>query len=73
MSELYAERDIENLETYFDHVMAMTSEKLRGKSGIAAELAHRDSIIEKQASEIDSLKAEIKHLGEQTMFIINEM
>ena len=41
MSKLYAERDIENLETYFNHVMAMTPEKLRGKSAIAAELAHR--------------------------------
>ena len=64
MSKLYAKRDIENLDTYGDHLMAMTSEGLMGKSDVAAELAYRDSIIEKQASEIDSLKAEIKRLCE---------
>ena len=34
--KLYAERDIENLDTYFDHVMAMTGEALYSKSAIAA-------------------------------------
>tara|TARA_R110000850_G_C9677334_1_gene437495 strand:- start:345 stop:518 length:174 start_codon:yes stop_codon:yes gene_type:complete len=48
-------------------------ELLTGWPDIAAELAYRESIIKKQASDIDSLKAEIKRLGEQTMFIINEM
>ena len=46
MSKLYAERDIEELETYCDHVSAMTSESLHSKSAIAAELAFRDSHIE---------------------------
>ena len=73
MSKLYAERDIENLETYDEHIDALRSGVIFSNSDIAAELAHRDSIIEKQASEIESLKAEIKRLGEQTMFIINEM
>lgn len=41
--EHYAERDIESQgEHYVNHVMAMTSESLHGKSNIAAELAHRD-------------------------------
>ena len=39
----YAERDTEGQgEHYVNHVMAMTSENLHGKSNIAAELAHRD-------------------------------
>ena len=46
MSKLYAKRDIENLDTYGDHLMAMTSEGLMGKSDIAAELAYRDSVID---------------------------
>ena len=43
---LYKERDIEELDTYCDHVSAMTSESLHSKSAIAAELAFRDSHIE---------------------------
>ena len=74
MSELYAERDIENLETYDEHMDELLAGRhVFGNTDIAAELAHRDSVIEKQASEIDSLKVEIKRLGDQTMFIINEM
>lgn len=42
---LYAERDVENLPAYFDHVMAMTGESLHSKSAIAAELAYRDNVI----------------------------
>ena len=49
--KLYAERDIENLDTYFDHVMAMTGEALYSKSAIAAELAFRDNRI----AELESL------------------
>ena len=37
-------------------------ELLTGRPDIAAELAYRNSIIKKQASEIESLKAEIKRL-----------
>lgn len=46
MSE-YKERDIEELgEFYFTHISAMTGESLHSKSDIAAELAHRDMIID---------------------------
>lgn len=45
---LYAERDIIALgHFYTQHVEAMTSEDLRSKSDIAAELAYRDSVIAK--------------------------
>lgn len=51
--KLYAERDIIDLgEYYTKHISAMTSENLRSKSDIAAELAFRDA-------EIDRLKKEI--------------
>jgi len=43
----YAERAIEDQKYYGDHVSAMTSEGLHSKSDIAAELAHRDELIEK--------------------------
>jgi hypothetical protein len=43
---LYAERDImAQGQVYCDHVNAMTAEGLHGKSEIAAELAHRDTVI----------------------------
>ena len=45
-SKLYQQRDIENLDTYEDHVNAMTIEDLYFKSDIAAELAVRDAQIE---------------------------
>ena len=51
--KLYAERDIENLDTYSDHVFHMTSENLRSKSDIAAELAYRDQQIAELTKEID--------------------
>ena len=43
---LYEEREIDELDTYIDHVSAMTTEGLHSKSAIAAELAFRDSRIE---------------------------
>lgn len=47
----YAERDHEAQGTYYiNHVSVMTGEGLHAKSGIAAELAHRDI-------EIDRLRA----------------
>ena len=55
--KLYAERDIENLDTYFDHVMAMTGEALYSKSAIAAELAFRDNrIAELTANQAECLE-----------------
>ena len=46
MSKLYAERDIENLETYDEHIDALRSGVIFSNSDIAAELAYRDSIID---------------------------
>ena len=43
--KLYAKRDIQNLDTYCDHIGAMTREGLHSKSDIAAELAWRDQRI----------------------------
>lgn len=43
---LYKEREIDELDTYIDHVSAMTTEGLHSKSAIAAELAFRDSHIQ---------------------------
>ena len=46
MSE-YADRDVKALGPhYIRHISAMTAEGLHNKSDIAAELAHRDQIIE---------------------------
>lgn len=43
----YAERDAEAQgQHYINHVCAMTAENLHDKSDIAAELAHRDIVIE---------------------------
>lgn len=49
MNTCYAKRDLEKLDAnraYSMHVRAMTDEGLFSKSDIAAELAHRDIIIE---------------------------
>lgn len=47
MPKLYEEREIDELDTYIDHVSAMTTEGLHSKSAIAAELAFRDEEINK--------------------------
>lgn len=56
MSNQYAQRDAAELDSeggyYMRHVMAMTREGLHSKADIAAELGHRDRVI-------DALKAEI--------------
>lgn len=52
----YAERDTRNQRHYAKHVSAMTGEKLHSKSAIAAELAHRDEVI-------DNLRAELAKAG----------
>lgn len=49
----YKERDImEQGNYYMRHLMAMTAEKLHAKSDIAAELAHRDTVIDELRDEI---------------------
>ena len=53
---LYAERDIMDLATYSGHVLHMTSEDLRSKSDIAAELAFRDEQITQLREENERLK-----------------
>ena len=65
--KLYEERDIENLDSYCDHVSAMTKEKLHSKSDIAAELAFRDQEIKRLnillgdiSSQDESFKKEIR-------------
>jgi len=53
---LYADRDIENQEDcYLSHIAAMTDENLNGKSEIAAELAHRDLIIQSLAEALQEI------------------
>lgn len=56
----YAERDAFTLDRkggyYFRHVLAMTTENLQCKSAIAAELAHRDLIIDQLNAELLLLK-----------------
>lgn len=71
--KLYAERDIEFLDMtkgyYSRHIMAMTTEGLNSKSDIAAELAHRDLLInnlkwlcEARLKEINNLKDKLNDL-----------
>lgn len=57
MKKLYGvgNRDIMELDTYADHVHAMTGEGLHGKSDIAAELAFRDATIEALKSQLESV------------------
>lgn len=46
-NKLYADRDCEAMASHYTaHVSAMTGEGLHSKSDIAAELAHRDVVIE---------------------------
>lgn len=69
MSDHYAERDIIELDErgnyYSEHVQAMTAEGLHGKSDIAAELAHRDSVIDQQGALIRQLQADNDHQRER--------
>ncbi len=60
---LYEERDLEDpqIAKYFvNHMSAMTEEGLLGKSAIAAELAHRDAMIERLIAEINDLVSELE-------------
>ena len=62
---LYATRDhMAQGEHYMRHVDAMTGEGLHAKPAIAAELAHRDIVIERQAAELAALRAERDALRE---------
>lgn len=55
----YATRDIIDQEEYYvRHISALTKEDLRGKSEIAAELAHRDI-------KINNLKGLVRRLVKQ--------
>jgi hypothetical protein len=55
--KLYAERDAcAQGDHYMKHVSAMTGEKLHSKSDIAAELAHRDIIIERLTARVKELE-----------------
>lgn len=58
-TKLYAERDAQALDEaggyYSKHVVAMTSEKIHGKSDIAAELAHRDMVIDQLLDALEKL------------------
>lgn len=69
MQNLYAERDIENLNTYPDHVYSMIAEELRGKSDIAAELAYRDSEIIKLKDTMEVLIYQFRKLVPCTIMI----
>lgn len=56
----YADRDhMAQGNYYMRHLMAMTAEGLHSKSDIAAELAHRDMVIDELRQEVDSLNAKI--------------
>ena len=46
------------------HMMAMTTENLRGKGDIAGELAYRDQRIAEQAAEITNLNAARKRVSD---------
>lgn len=59
MEKQYAERDAMALDDdgsyYIRHVCAMTKEYLHSKADIAAELAYRDMIIDRQKKRINQL------------------
>lgn len=58
LDDAYADRDSESLgEHFMRHLDRMTVEKLHSKSAIAAELAHRDTLIDRATSEIARLQA----------------
>jgi len=54
---LYEQRAIDELDTYQDHIMAMTVEGLVSKTSIAAELAWRDEVIETYKAKFEELAA----------------
>jgi len=63
MGDLYEQRDIEAQEDYYmKHLSAMTGEKLHRKSDIAAELAHRDMVIDGLKEDLGLKDHEIREL-----------
>ncbi len=72
MSE-YAERDIEALCQYYGrHVSAMTGEGLHEKSDIAAELAHRDHVIDTLKAERDAFEGEVNDLNHVVVTLMQD-
>jgi len=66
MNNQYAERDIMEQKHYAKHVFQMTSEKLHSKSDIAAELAHRDELIETLTKRLSDFSYEASvNMGKQ--------
>lgn len=64
----YAERDvIEQGDYYIAHVSAMTREGLHSKSDIAAELAHRDMIIDDLYRQIAALRTAAKRKRDEDL------
>ena len=63
----YARRDIIALDRagnyYCRHVGAMTSENLHSKSDIAAELAHRDALIDDLREQVRKLESDRTELA----------
>lgn len=54
----------ERSDHYLKHVSAMTGEGLHSKSDIAAELAHRDIIIDTQQSTIIDLEGKLETINQ---------
>ena len=65
----YEERDAFKLDIaggyYCRHVSAMTSEKLHSKSDIAAELGHRDMIIDELLEALQDMLSGWKYIRDQ--------
>ena len=62
----YSNRDARELDRqggfFTRHMSAMSDEGLRDKSDIAAELAHRDSLLEDERERADALAAHLKRV-----------
>ena len=59
----YAKRDhMAQGDYYTRHVSAMTGEDLHRKSAIAAELAHRDMLVDTLRARVAELEAEVQRL-----------
>ena len=67
----YASRDIIDLDRqgghYMLHVQAMTAEGLHSKSDIAAELAHRDALIESERAKVAVLVEAMEEIHDQCL------
>lgn len=64
----YAKRNLVDLDNkggyYIRHLSAMTLEKLYGKSAIAAELAHRDMLINEMRDALISCDEAMDYMSE---------